>query len=63
MFFLFDACLEKAGVVFLFGLWKAFWSVIAGNHDLTLHRGWYEKNWEGWHYKRQVRYMALIVLL
>ncbi|EPQ58009.1 Metallo-dependent phosphatase [Gloeophyllum trabeum ATCC 11539] len=26
--------------------------IIAGNHDLTLHRGWYEQNYDRWHRKK-----------
>ncbi|THU83279.1 Metallo-dependent phosphatase [Dendrothele bispora CBS 962.96] len=25
--------------------------IIAGNHDLTLHTGWYDNNWSRWHKK------------
>ena len=29
---------------------KGGWcSIIAGNHDLTLHPAWYEKEWQNWH--------------
>ncbi|KAG7095942.1 hypothetical protein E1B28_006626 [Marasmius oreades] len=25
--------------------------IIGGNHDLTLHRKWYDDNWDRWHYR------------
>ncbi|PFH46953.1 hypothetical protein AMATHDRAFT_68646 [Amanita thiersii Skay4041] len=36
--------------------------VIAGNHDLTLHRGWYEQDWKRWHHVKQ-DYKEVIALL
>ncbi|KAK7464069.1 hypothetical protein VKT23_006229 [Stygiomarasmius scandens] len=28
--------------------------IIAGNHDLTLHTGWYDDNWKRWHGKEEL---------
>lgn len=36
-------------------------SVIAGNHDLTLHRGWYENNFDRWHRLGQEVVLCFIV--
>ncbi|ESK89452.1 ser thr protein phosphatase [Moniliophthora roreri MCA 2997] len=39
----------KKTMDWLYGLPHKKKIIIAGNHDLTLHTGWYDDNWERWH--------------
>ncbi|KAF6758060.1 Metallo-dependent phosphatase-like protein [Ephemerocybe angulata] len=43
----------KTTMEWLYGMPHKVKVVIAGNHDLALHRDWYEEGWERWHSKEE----------
>ncbi|KIL66547.1 hypothetical protein M378DRAFT_160538 [Amanita muscaria Koide BX008] len=43
----------KETMAWLYSLPHQVKIIIAGNHDLTFHHGWYEKTWKRWHGDKQ----------
>ncbi|KDQ63920.1 hypothetical protein JAAARDRAFT_27587 [Jaapia argillacea MUCL 33604] len=53
----------KVTMEWLYGLPHATKIIIGGNHDLPLHRGWYETHFQNWHWQGPEKYEPILKMI